>query len=38
MVFPSRSAMVTMVLLKVAWICTMPVWTTRYSFFLKLCY
>src|SRR5450432_1223821 len=28
--------MVTMVLLKVAWICTMPVWTTRFSFFLKL--
>ena len=36
MVFPSRSAIVTMVLLKVAWICTMPVWTTRFSFFLKL--
>src|SRR3954452_7550695 len=28
--------MVTMVLLKVAWICTTPVWTTRFSFFLKL--
>src|SRR5580765_3017633 len=28
--------MVTMVLLKVAWICTMPEWTTRFSFFLKL--
>src|ERR1041384_7546291 len=28
--------MVTMVLLKVAWMCTMPVWTTRFSFFLKL--
>src|ERR1035441_1384046 len=28
--------MVTMVLLKVAWTCTMPVWTTRFSFFLKL--
>src|SRR5271157_883319 len=28
--------MVTMVLLKVAWICTMPVWTMRFSFFLKL--
>src|SRR5579883_2921419 len=25
-----------MVLLNVAWICTMPVWTTRFSFFLKL--
>src|SRR5947209_11778648 len=35
-VFPSWSAMVTMVLLKVAWICTTPVWTTRFSFFLKL--
>src|ERR1017187_4523944 len=33
---PSWSAMVTMVLLKVACICTMPVWTTRFSFFLKL--
>ena len=28
--------MVTMVLLNVAWICTMPEWTTRFSFFLKL--
>src|ERR1043166_7857982 len=28
--------MVTMVLLKVAWICTTPIWTTRFSFFLKL--
>src|ERR1035437_2824565 len=28
--------MVTMVLLKVAWICTTPEWTTRFSFFLKL--
>src|ERR1035438_5712167 len=28
--------MVTMVLLKVAWTCTMPVCTTRFSFFLKL--
>src|ERR1039458_4551408 len=36
MVLPSRSAMVTMVLLKVAWICTIPLWTTRFSFFLKL--
>src|SRR5580658_10512862 len=25
-----------MVLLKVAWMCTMPEWTTRFSFFLKL--
>src|SRR5271165_1453520 len=25
-----------MVLLNVAWICTMPEWTTRFSFFLKL--
>src|SRR5208282_452787 len=28
--------MVTMALLKVAWMCTMPVWTMRFSFFLKL--
>src|ERR1700685_3115121 len=28
--------MVTMVLLNVACICTMPEWTTRFSFFLKL--
>src|SRR6185312_3694181 len=28
--------MVTMVLLKVACTCTTPVWTTRFSFFLKL--
>ena len=28
--------MVTMVLLKVACMCTMPEWTTRFSFFLKL--
>src|SRR4026207_611168 len=28
--------MVTMVLLNVAWICTIPEWTTRFSFFLKL--
>src|SRR5579872_3596474 len=28
--------MVTMVLLNVAWMCTMPEWTTRFSFFLKL--
>src|SRR5580700_2152730 len=28
--------MVTIVLLKVAWMCTMPEWTTRFSFFLKL--
>src|SRR5260370_3054588 len=35
-VLPSWSAIVTMVLLNVAWICTMPVWTTRFSFFLKL--
>src|SRR5436853_2047322 len=28
--------MVTMVLLNVAWMCTMPIWTTRFSFFLKL--
>src|SRR6185436_1228252 len=28
--------MVTMVLLKVAWICTTPEWMTRFSFFLKL--
>src|ERR1700722_2077456 len=33
---PSWSAMVTMVLLKVACMCTMPEWTTRFSFFLKL--
>jgi len=36
MVFPSWSVMVTMVLLNVAWTCTTPVWTTRFSFFLKL--
>src|SRR5437764_15201821 len=36
MVLPSWSAMVTIVLLKVAWMCTTPVWTTRFSFFLKL--
>src|ERR1700727_3392548 len=36
MVWPSWSAMVTMVLLNVAWMCTMPEWTTRFSFFLKL--
>src|SRR5690348_10441999 len=35
-VLPSWSAMVTMVLLKVAWMCTIPEWTTRFSFFLKL--
>src|SRR5207248_8553694 len=35
-VFPSWSVMVTMVLLKVAWMCTTPVCTTRFSFFLKL--
>src|SRR5208283_3660508 len=28
--------MVTMVLLNVACMCTMPEWTTRFSFFLKL--
>src|SRR5579864_209322 len=28
--------MVTMVLLNVAWICTMPEWTTRFSFFLNV--
>ena len=28
--------MVTIVLLKVAWMCTTPEWTTRFSFFLKL--
>src|SRR6266849_8947655 len=28
--------MVTIVLLNVAWICTMPTWTTRFSFFLKV--
>src|SRR5580658_1862314 len=33
---PSWSAMVTMVLLNVACMCTMPEWTTRFSFFLKL--
>src|SRR5215471_11584641 len=33
---PSWSQMVTMVLLKVAWMCTTPEWTTRFSFFLKL--
>src|ERR1700733_4278085 len=33
---PSWSAMVTIVLLKVACMCTTPVWTTRFSFFLKL--
>src|SRR5215472_5946283 len=36
MVLPSWSLMVTMVLLKVAWTCTTPTWTTRFSFFLKL--
>src|SRR5712671_1052364 len=36
MVLPSRSLMVTMVLLKVAWTCTRPEWMTRFSFFLKL--
>ena len=25
-----------MVLLNVAWMCTSPLWTTRFSFFLKL--
>src|SRR5579872_7353544 len=35
MVLPSGSAMVTMVLLKVACTCTVPLWTTRFSFFLK---
>src|SRR5579863_9450732 len=35
-VLPSWSEMVTMVLLKVAWMCTTPTWTTRFSFFLKL--
>src|SRR5579883_1245656 len=28
--------MVTIVLLNVAWMCTTPLWTTRFSFFLKL--
>src|SRR5713101_4879973 len=28
--------MVTMVLLNVAWMCTMPEWTTRFSFFLNV--
>src|ERR1019366_8863705 len=32
----SWPVVVTMVLLKVAWICTRPEWTTRFSFFLKL--
>src|SRR5579859_2097142 len=36
MVLPSWSAIVTMVLLNVAWMCTMPEWTTRFSFFLKV--
>src|SRR3954447_14091303 len=35
-VLPSWSEMVTMVLLNVACTCTTPVWTTRFSFFLKL--
>src|SRR6266478_8761146 len=35
-VFPSGSAMVTMVLLKVACTCTIPLWTMRFSFFLKV--
>src|SRR5258706_13122021 len=34
-VFPSGSEMVTIVLLKVACTWTVPVWTTRFSFFLK---
>src|SRR3954447_17509715 len=36
MVLPSWSEMVTIVLLNVACTCTTPVWTTRFSFFLKL--
>src|SRR5262249_38748295 len=35
-VLPSGSLIVTIVLLNVAWICTRPTWTTRFSFFLKL--
>src|SRR5262249_40419396 len=35
-VLPSWSLMVTMVLLNVAWMCTTPLCTTRFSFFLKL--
>src|ERR1700677_2518213 len=33
-VLPSGSAIVMIVLLNVAWMCTMPLWTMRFSFFL----